>query len=233
MKTIKLLTTSILVALSITSFGQETSTGAILKTPNDSLSYAMGVYNASMMKQSAIKDIDFNMFAKGFEDAYTEKAGTMAPEEATNYLNKFFSKKRESQASENLRTGKKFLEENAKKEGVIVDSSGLQYKILIKGNGPTPLSTDKVKAHYHGTKIDGTVFDSSVSRGEPIDFQLNRVIKGWTIGLTKMNVGSKYIFYIPSELAYGSNPRAGGPIQPNDVLIFEVELLEIISTDSN
>jgi FKBP-type peptidyl-prolyl cis-trans isomerase len=233
MKSIKIITISFLVALASSTFGQEKGNGNFLQTTNDSLSYAMGVYNASMMKQSAIKDIDFKMFTKGFEDAYVEKTGTMGPEEARNYLNTYFAKQSERQAEENLRIGQKFLEENAQKEGVIVDPSGLQYKILVKGEGPSPLSTDKVKAHYHGTKIDGTVFDSSVSRGEPLEFQLNRVIKGWTVGLTKMNVGSKYIFYIPSELGYGPNPRPGGPIQPNDLLIFEVELIEIVSPEPN
>ena len=115
------------------------------------------------------------------------------------------------------------------KEGVIVDSTGLQYKVLVEGNGAKPTATDIVKVHYHGTLIDGTVFDSSVERGEPTSFQLNRVIRGWTIGVQKMSIGSKYIFYIPSDLAYGVNVRPGGPIGPNETLIFEVELLDIES----
>jgi len=151
----------------------------------------------------------------------------MTIDEAMVILNNYVVEERERAAQEILKEGQRFLDENAKKEGVIVDESGVQYKILKLGNGPKPTATDVVKVHYHGTKIDGTVFDSSVNRGEPAEFPLNRVIKGWTIGVALMNVGSKYIFYIPSELAYGANPRQGGPIKPNEMLIFEVELLEI------
>ena len=100
--------------------------------------------------------------------------------------------------------------------------------MLVEGNGPKPTETNRVKVHYHGTKIDGTVFDSSVEKGEPAEFQLNRVIRGWTLGVQKMSVGSKYKFYIPADYAYGVRPRPGGAIEPNEVLIFEVELLDII-----
>ncbi len=118
-----------------------------------------------------------------------------------------------------------FLAENKKKEGVIETASGLQYKVVTMGTGAKPSATDRVKVHYHGTLLDGTVFDSSVERGEPITFGLNQVIAGWTEGVQLMPIGSKFIFYIPSNLAYGD--RAAGSIKPGSTLIFEVELLDI------
>jgi len=115
-----------------------------------------------------------------------------------------------------------------KKEGVIVDSTGLQYKVIVEGTGPKPKAEDKVRVHYRGTLIDGTEFDSSYGRNEPAEFKLNQVIKGWTLGLQKMSVGSKYMLYIPTELGYGERVRPGGAIKPNSALIFEVELLDIV-----
>lgn len=224
----KLLIVTILVLSSLLVNGQRKGKTPVLKTGLDSISYAMGVYNASVMKQSSIEGINFKMYSAGFEQSYTNKEVLIGAEEAASLINVYFSKERERVASKNLEEGKAFLAKNAKNKGVVVDSSGIQYKVLAMGGGPKPKPTDVVKVHYHGTKIDGSVFDSSVERGEPLEFPLNRVIQGWTIGLTKMNVGSKYILYIPSELAYGKNPRAGGAIKPNEVLIFEVELLEII-----
>ena len=122
--------------------------------------------------------------------------------------------------------GIKFLEENKGKEGVVVTQSGLQYKVITMGDGAKPSANDTVKVHYHGTLIDGTIFDSSIQRGEPIEFPLNRVIKGWTEGLQLMPIGSKFIFYIPADLAYGE--ASPSPlIKPNSTLIFEVELLGV------
>jgi FKBP-type peptidyl-prolyl cis-trans isomerase FkpA len=125
-----------------------------------------------------------------------------------------------------LEKGKAFLEENAKKEGVKSTSSGLQYKVLTPGEGRSPKATDTVLVHYHGTLINGTEFDSSYKRNEPIEFPLNRVISGWTEGVQLMQEGAKYEFYIPSNLAYGSR-GAGGDIGPDETLIFEVELLKV------
>lgn len=125
-----------------------------------------------------------------------------------------------------LAKGEKFLEENAKKEGVIVTESGLQYKVLTEGTGKSPAATDTVLVHYEGTLIDGKVFDSSYKRGEPIEFPLNRVIAGWTEGVQLMKEGAKHRLYLPSRLAYG--PRgAGRDIGPNEALIFDVELLKV------
>ena len=124
--------------------------------------------------------------------------------------------------------GVEFLEVNRSKEGVQTTESGLQYIVLKEGSGEKPTANSKVKVHYHGTSLDGTVFDSSVDKGEPSEFFANQVIKGWTEGLQLMSVGSKYKFFIPQELAYGAFPRQGGPIKPFSALIFEVELLEIL-----
>ena len=152
----------------------------------------------------------------------------MTQEEISNFYG-FTAKMQEKSEKEMIVTkekGKAFLAENKKKEGVIETASGLQYKVVKMGTGPKPHETDKVKVHYHGTLIDGTVFDSSVERGEPIEFPLNGVIKGWTEGVQLMPVGSKFIFYIPSDLAYGDRD-AGPTIKGGSTLIFEVELLEI------
>ena len=218
-----------LLGLTIALVGcQQNPISKDIKTEADSVSYALGINIASSLKQGQLEEIDILALAKGLDDVYSEKEGIMTNDEAVEYLNAFFAKEQERKAKENLEAGQKFLEENAKREGVIVDTTGIQYEVLVEGNGPKPTETNRVKVHYHGTKIDGTVFDSSVEKGEPAEFQLNRVIRGWTLGVQKMSVGSKYKFYIPADYAYGVRPRPGGAIEPNEVLIFEVELLDII-----
>ncbi len=171
---------------------------------------------------------------KGLSDALlnADKA-LMSPTEANEYLDGINQREIERRAEEKklenadvIEAGEKYLEENGKREGVITTESGLQYEVLVEGNGPKPAATDKVKVHYHGTTIDGTVFDSSVERGEPTSFPLNQVIKGWTEGVQLMPVGSKYRFVIPYDLAYGER-GAGESIKPFSTLIFEVELLSI------
>ena len=153
----------------------------------------------------------------------------MTPQEASGYLQSTMQslqeKKMEKQYGANKEAGEKFLRENAKKPGVITTPSGLQYEIIKKGNGPMPTDSSKVKVHYHGTLIDGTVFDSSVERNEPAEFYVNQVIKGWTEALKLMPVGSKFKIYVPYQLAYGSANQ--GKIKPFSMLIFEVELLSI------
>jgi len=153
----------------------------------------------------------------------------MTPQEAQTYLQKTMqalqAKKMEAQYGPNKKAGELFLVENAKKPGVITTASGLQYEILIKGNGPLPSDTSKVKVNYHGTLIDGTVFDSSVDRKAPVVFPVNQVIKGWTEALKLMPVGSKFKLYVPQQLAYGNGGQ--GAIKPFSMLIFEVELISI------
>ena len=167
----------------------------------NSLSFQLGTSVAQYLMQYGEKELNFEEFKKGIE--FVMKASSQAKEE-----------------------GEKFLAENAKREGVKVTSSGLQYEVLESSLGQKPKATDTVKVHYEGTLIDGTVFDSSYKRGEPISFGLNQVIKGWTEGVQLMSVGSKYKFYIPYQLAYGER-GAGGSIPPYAALIFTVELLAI------
>lgn len=151
------------------------------------------------------------------------------PEEVQNYTyptDNVDTKDNSFESKSEKKIGIEFLEKNKKRKEVKTTESGLQYEILKEGNGPKPSVSSVVKVHYTGTLIDGTKFDSSVDRGEPIEFSLNQVIAGWTEGLQLMPIGSKFKFYIPSELAYGDNPRPGGPIKPGSTLIFDVELLD-------
>jgi FKBP-type peptidyl-prolyl cis-trans isomerase len=187
--------------------------------------YAVGVTMAGFAA-NMLADLDTRAFRQGFTDQLAGGECLIAAEETRNVITEYQQAEHEKMALVNLEEGEKFLAENAQREGVTVTDSGLQYEVLVAGDGPKPTATDKVNVHYHGTLINGDVFDSSVDRGEPISFPLNRVIAGWTEGVQLMPVGSKYKFFIPSELAYGER-GAGGRIGPNATLIFEVELLEI------
>lgn len=202
----------------------------VLKNSVDSVSYALGVNISSSLKNSRLEELNFKALARAIQDVYKADSSNikMTEKEAISYIGLYMKKLEEMLAEKNLEEGRKFLEENKNKEGIMVDTSGLQYKVITEGTGIMPKPEDIVKVHYTGTFIDGTKFDSSLDRGEPVQFKLNQVIKGWTIGLQKMKVGSKYMLYIPSELAYGRNIRPGSPIGPNQTLIFEVELLDVI-----
>jgi FKBP-type peptidyl-prolyl cis-trans isomerase FklB len=198
----------------------------------DSVSYAVGVLVAQNFKSQKVT-LNPAMVAKGFEAATQGGALKMTEQECQNIVSTYMMKNQEALALEkskeflpNKEAGEKFLAENKKKDSIIVTSSGLQYKIIKLGTGPKPVATDKVKTHYHGTLIDGTVFDSSVQRGEPISFPVSGVIPGWVEALQLMPVGSKFKLFIPENLAYGV--RGGGQtIKPYSALVFEVELLEI------
>ena len=192
----------------------------------DKLSYALGMSMASSLVNSGLNQIDTDSFVKAFIEVINNGAAEMSPQEANQYIQEYLSKRQNEMLGENLRIGRDFLEENKKKDGVITLASGLQYEILKEGSGPKPKATEKVKCHYHGTLINGKVFDSSVERGQPAVFGVNQVIKGWVEALQLMSVGSKWRLYIPSELAYGSQ-GAGSSIEPNSTLIFDVELLGI------
>ncbi|MFN3403523.1 MAG: FKBP-type peptidyl-prolyl cis-trans isomerase [Cytophagaceae bacterium] len=197
-----------------------------LKNQTDTLSYSLGVNIAQNLKQQGFDELNIEAFAQAFKDVASKKNLIIQPEEGRNIINNYFMAKQNAKADKNLQEGKKFLEENKKKEGVVTLPSGLQYQVLKEGNGPTPKATDKVTTHYHGTLIDGTVFDSSVERGQPATFPVNGVIQGWVEALQLMKVGSKWRLFIPSNLAYGER-GAGEAIGPNATLIFEVELISI------
>ena len=200
--------------------------GFNLKNENDSVSYSLGVNIANNIKSQGVDSLNAEAMVKAIKDVYGDGETMISTEECTTIINNYFqalqAKKTESANAE----GSAFLAENGKRPEVTTTASGLQYEILTEGNDVKPVDADKVTVHYTGTLLDGTVFDSSVERGEPASFPLNGVIKGWTEGLQYMGIGAKYKFYIPSDLAYG--PRgAGGQIGPNATLIFEVELISI------
>ena len=196
----------------------------------DKLSYALGLSFGQSLRQNRVQGIDYESFAKGVEAMCEGKMHEISVQEAQKLLDAYFSEiesKQQAAGMEQKSAGEKFLAENAKKTGVITTASGLQYEILKEGKGQKPIATDKVKVHYHGTLLDGTVFDSSVKRNTPASFGVNQVIKGWVEALQLMPVGSKWKLYIPQELAYGAH-GAGETIRPYSALIFEVELLEIL-----
>ncbi len=199
-----------------------------LSTETDSVAFTLGHSYGSNLEHR-FPELDPYLIAKGVIAAYEGEDNALypTPMAADNAIRTYIQKIDAQKNQENLKKGLEFLEQNAKKEGVQVTESGLQYLVMEQGSGEKPTAASTVRVHYHGTTIDGEVFDSSVNRGEPAQFPLNGVIKGWTEGLQLMPVGSKYKFFIPSDLAYG--PRGQGQqIGPNSALIFEVELLEII-----
>ena len=192
----------------------------------DSVSYSLGVSAGSYYLKQGFDSINTDAFYLGFKNAIKKMDLKVTEEESNAILQAFFQKATETKSSGAKKEGEDFLMENAGKEGVVTLPSGLQYVIIMEGTGLRPQLTDKVKVHYHGTLIDGTVFDSSVDRGEPISFPVNGVIPGWTEGLQLMPVGSKWKLFIPYNLAYGER-GAGQNIGPYSALVFEVELIEI------
>lgn len=192
----------------------------------DKVSYALGLSMGQNLMGSGVTTLNYADLAKGIEDVLTHQQPQISYQEAQQVLGKFFQELEEKVAGAAKADGEKFLVENAKREGVKITTSGLQYEVLEATLGQKPKATDKVKVHYEGTLIDGTVFDSSYRRGEPISFPLNGVIAGWTEGLQLMSIGSKYKFFIPYQLAYGER-GAGASIPPYAALIFTVELLGI------
>ena len=194
----------------------------------EEFSYALGLSIANNLIQSKVKKVDSSIFAEAMNDIYTGKEAKLSSEEANAILKKYLEEQQNSEAGKNVGEGIKFLSENLEKDKEVKETaSGLQYKILKQGTGNKPSINDKVKCHYEGTLIDGTVFDSSIKRNEPAVFPVNGVIKGWIEALQMMETGSKWKLFIPSELAYGKN-GAGSDIGPNSTLIFDVELLEIM-----
>lgn len=193
----------------------------------DKLSYAWGLAMGMQLKAMGVKEIDSESFKDAVKVAFDGGTPEMSPEEAQKLINEYLEDLQQKATEAAQAESKAFLDENAKKEGVKVTASGLQYKVIKEGEGAQPTAEDEVTVHYTGKLLNGTVFDSSVSRGEPATFPLNRVIPGWTEGVQLMKEGGKYTFFIPSDLAYGPQgvPNA---IPPHSTLIFEVELLKVI-----
>lgn len=198
----------------------------ILGDERDSISYAIGILMETSLKKQGFNDINMDVLLQAMRDGAAAK-GQMQPMEANIVVSAYSDKLQKAKAAKLAAAGKAFLAANAQKEGVSVTASGLQYKVLKQGAGAKPIATSKVKVNYEGKLIDGTIFDSSYQRGEPISFGLDRVIRGWTEGLQLMNVGSTYEFYIPYDLGYGAR-GSGAAIPPYATLIFKVELLEIV-----
>ena len=193
----------------------------------DKVSYSLGLSIASNLISSGVKTLNAEAFNDGLATVFEGRMPEINPDEANKILQNFFEGLQKEQGNAAKEAGNKFLEENKKQEGVITLPSGLQYKILKNGNGPKPKASDTVKCHYEGRLINGAIFDSSIRRGEPAEVPVSGVIAGWVEALQLMNTGSKWQLYIPSELAYGSH-GAGQSIGPNETLIFDVELLDIV-----
>ena len=193
----------------------------------DKVSYALGLSIGNNFQNSGIKDLQVEDFIKGLTDVMEEKQPAITYDEAKEVINEYFIKLQKEKMEINKKAGEDFLHINKGRAGVVELPSGLQYQVLKQGNGTKPSATDKVKCHYHGTLINGTVFDSSVQRGQPAVFGVNQVIPGWVEALQLMPVGSKWRLFIPSTLAYGEH-GAGEMIEPNSTLIFDVELLDIV-----
>lgn len=210
------------------------ATGLKMTNELDSVAYSIGMNIAQNLKGQGLDKINVGLLSKAIQDVLKSSKTDLDDSQAQMILGNFFNKLQAKQQSEEAKkyevvklAGEKFLEENKKKSGVVTLPSGLQYEIMKAGDGPKPTANNTVKTHYHGTLIDGTVFDSSVQRGQPAEFPVGGVIQGWVEALQLMPVGSKWKLFIPYNLAYGE--RSAGPtIKPYSALVFEVELLEIV-----
>ena len=197
-----------------------------LTTEKDKVSYSLGLNVALSLKDQGFEDINLDALNLAIKDVFSNNNLLIDPNQAGQILNQYFQQLQKKKFEKNVKEGEVFLKENGTKEGVVTLKSGLQYQVLKEGSGPKPKATDKVTTHYHGTLINGTVFDSSVERGQPATFPVNGVIQGWVEALQLMNTGSKWRLFIPSNLAYGSR-GASELIGPNTTLIFDVELISI------
>jgi FKBP-type peptidyl-prolyl cis-trans isomerase FkpA/FKBP-type peptidyl-prolyl cis-trans isomerase FklB len=232
MKRISVFVAAVIVAVGVSATSCDSKKSVNLKTATDSASYALGLANgegfAANLKMIPGKPIDIDLLLAGMEQAMKGDTGSykMTIADAQNFMQAYFMRAQAEDLDNVKAEGETFLESNKTKAGVITTESGLQYQVITEGTGEKPTAEDRVKVHYIGTFLDGTEFDSSYSRGEPAEFGLNGVIRGWTEGIQIMPTGSKYIFWIPSDLAYGE--RGNQNIKPGSTLKFEVELLEIV-----
>lgn len=206
--------------------GQKGKSAASLKSNADSVAYAIGISIGSNMKKDGLDSLNLDVLKIAIQSAIKGDSLMLTQMQAQSVIQSYLGDKAKQKGDANLAKGKAFLAENKKKPGVVELPDGLQYQVVTEGTGPVPTANDTVSVHYHGTLIDGTVFDSSIERGQPAEFPVGAVIKGWTEALQLMKVGSKYKLFIPADLAYGD--RAAGPkIEANSTLIFDVELLSI------
>jgi FKBP-type peptidyl-prolyl cis-trans isomerase len=229
-----------LFALALTACGHDKAAepeAVVLETQDQKVSYLMGIENGKGITSTGV-DLDHAAYQQGFADGAAKNDSKLSEEETANVIGEFqqqmMAKRQEMQKVEqeakdlesdtNLKEGATFLEANGAKEGVVTTESGLQYKVVTEGSGPKPTKESTVEVHYAGKLLDGTEFDSSIKRGVPVKFGVTQVIPGWTEALQLMSEGSKWELYIPADLGYGAGGQ--GPIGPNSVLIFEVELLK-------
>jgi FKBP-type peptidyl-prolyl cis-trans isomerase FklB len=203
------------------------STPVKLITQTDSLSYSIGIMVAGFYKQQGITSINTDLVNLAIQDKMKGDSTLLNEQQCNQVVMNYIEKAKAEKAAAAKKQGQVFLAENKTKPGVITTASGLQYLVLKEGTGPKPVATDKVKCDYEGRLIDGTIFDSSIKSGKPIEFSVNGVIRGWTEALQLMNTGSKWRLFIPSDLAYGDQ-QMGPDIKPGSTLIFDVELIEIV-----
>lgn len=207
---------------------------AKIESELDTVSYALGADVAKSLKsRNGVEELSYAAFMKGMQEVFDGKEVMLDDKQRQSKIRTYLQELSQKRNQKNLEAGKKFLEENKGKEGVEVTESGLQYKVIETGSGISPDANDTVKVHYVGKTIDGEVFDSSRERGKPAEFPVNRVIAGWTEGLQMMKEGAKYKLFIPTDLAYGTQVRPGGEIEPNEALIFDVELLEVTKVEGD
>ena len=221
--------TPMLLSLTFVSVLAQAGEGAKLNTDKDKHSYAFGFRMGSNIKDK-VQDVDTRVFARGVEDAMSGTKPALADKEMQAAMQKYQEaamKKQQAQGEENKKRGEAYLADNKKKEGVKALPSGVQYKAIKEGSGKQPKVTDTVSVHYRGTLINGTEFDSSYKRNEPATFPVNGVIRGWQEGLPLMKEGAKWQVAIPSSAAYGDHGTPGGPIGPNETLVFEIELISV------
>lgn len=222
---------SLLVLTTACAQNNNNQTEADLESQIDSVSYALGFQYGKFMAQQNLNNLNTDALIAGLNTGLNDGEGQLTDVESQQVIQDYQRNLMQKEGEENLQAGKEFLEQNLKNEGVVETESGLQYKVLEEGDGASPTADDVVRVHYEGRLINGDVFDSSYQRGEPAEFPLSGVIRGWTEGVQLMKEGAKYEFYIPGNLAYGENPRPGSPFGPNETLIFTVELLEVVDSE--
>ena len=217
---------SLCLCVLIACNGQKGHTNVELKSKADSVAYAIGSSIGGSMKKDGLDSLNLDILKAGLQTALHGDSAMIDQMQAQMVIQSFLGEKQKQKGDANLAIGKKFLEENKHKPGVKELPDGLQYLVEKDGTGPIPVATDTVTVHYHGTLIDGTVFDSSVERGQPMEYPVNKFVKGWVEALTMMKTGSKWKLYVPADLAYGEH-GSGARIPPNSTLIFDLELISI------